>query len=261
MDNKKQEILAANLTTNLLPLYNKEFPLVFFWSPKSGCTSLIKWYFFQIGLLQEAMDYNPWIHFYRVEVYEKQEYYKPKIVKQLLDGNKHVFKLIRNPYTRAVSSFLAVIQDKQLRSLVFQRDIPNGLSFKQFLYHVKNIGVTRDLIDHHIAQQYVEEEEFFIKHYIRLEDFSAEIRDIEKKYNLLKSPLLNIIKSDHHTAQNMNDKSKQVFADVKMFPGTLSKPLPHYRNFYDDETRDLVRELFEKDFEKYSYNKNDLNLT
>jgi hypothetical protein len=40
---------------------------------------------------------------------------------------------------------------------------------------------------------------------------------------------------------------------------TLRGPIPEYKNFYDDETRDLVRELFKKDFEKYGYNQYDLN--
>jgi hypothetical protein len=63
MNNKKRELLAIKLITPSLPLYEKEFPLIFFWSPKSGCTSIIKWYFFQIGLLQKAIDYYPWVHF------------------------------------------------------------------------------------------------------------------------------------------------------------------------------------------------------
>jgi hypothetical protein len=77
-------------------LYEKNFPLLFFWSPKSGCTSLIKWFFFQIGILQKAVDYNSWVHFYRMEVFEKQENHKLKVVKQLADDNKEVYKLVRN---------------------------------------------------------------------------------------------------------------------------------------------------------------------
>ena len=57
----------------------------------------------------------------------------------------------------------------------------------------------------------------------------------------------------------MTDKGKQTFAEVNMSLETLSGgPLPQYKNFYDEETRDLVRELFKKDFEKYGYNQNDL---
>jgi hypothetical protein len=57
----------------------------------------------------------------------------------------------------------------------------------------------------------------------------------------------------------MTVKGKQTFAEVNMSVETLRGPLPEYKNFYDDETRELVRELFKKDFEKYGYNQYDLN--
>jgi hypothetical protein len=53
----------------------------------------------------------------------------------------------------------------------------------------------------------------------------------------------------------MADKSKKIFAEVNMSQDTLRGPLPHYKNFYDEETKQLVREVFKKDFEKYHYNK------
>jgi hypothetical protein len=257
MFKKNREIVITKLITPPLPLYEKEFPLIFFWSPKSGCTSLTKWFFFQIGLLQKAIDYKS-VHLYRMEVYEMQENYNLKISEQLLGDKKDVYKLVRNPYNRAVSSFFHTLAQKSIMNQVAP-GIHNGLSFKQFLYQVRNIGVKRGLINEHIAQQYVEEEELFIKNYIHLEDFGTKIRNIEKKYNLLESPILNIIKSPHHNTQKMTDKVKQNFAEIKMSRETLNKSLPHYKNFYDKETRDLVREIFKKDFEKYGYNQNDLN--
>lgn len=101
----KGEDVVTKLTTYLLPLYEKEFPIIFFWSPRSGCTTLIKWFFFQNGLLQKAMDYNLWVLLYRMEVYEKAENYKTDISMQLLHGKKDIYKLVRNPYKRDVSSF------------------------------------------------------------------------------------------------------------------------------------------------------------
>jgi hypothetical protein len=259
MFNKNREILITKLMAPPLPLYEKEFPLILFWSPKSGCTSLTKWFFFQIGLLQKAIDYDPSsFHQYRGGVYQTQENYKLEIADQLLGDKKDVYKLVRNPYNRAVSSFLATLKNEQLIKQVAPC-YHNGISFKQFLYQVKNIGVTRDLIDAHIAQQYVEEEELIIQNYVHLEHFRTGIREIEKKYNLLKSPILNIINSPHHMAPKMINKGEQTFADVNMSLETLNKPLPIYKNFYDEETRDLVREMFKKDFEKYGYNQNDLN--
>ncbi|HFK1792859.1 TPA: hypothetical protein ACGXGE_005781, partial [Bacillus pacificus] len=33
-----------------VPLFNSNFPLILFWSQKSGCTSLAHWFFYQINL-------------------------------------------------------------------------------------------------------------------------------------------------------------------------------------------------------------------
>lgn len=255
MYGQKRRELAARLITPILPLYDKDFPIIFFWSPKCGCTSLIKWYFFQIGLLQKALDYNTWVHYYREEVYEKKENFKDRVTDQLLNGKKDVYKLVRNPYKRAVSSFFTTLNNEHIMKLVYPTGIRNGLSFKQFLYQIKRIGVKKELIDIHIAQQYIEEEEVFIKEYVHLEQFTQEIRDIEKKYNLLKSPISKIINSPHHRTHKMIDKGNQSFAEVIMTQETLRGFLPEYENFYDQETRVLVNDLFKKDFEMYGYTK------
>jgi len=255
MYSQNREQLVDNIITPLLPLYEKDFPLIFFWSPKGGCTSLIKWYFYQIGLLQKALDYNPWVHFYREEVYEKQGNYKLQVKEQLLNGKKSVFKLVRNPYKRAVSSFFTTLNNKHIMNQVYPKGLVDGVSFKQFLYQIKEIGVQKGLIDIHVAKQYIEGEELFIKNYVHLEQFWKEIRYIEKKYNLLESPILNITNSPHHRAQKMTEKVDQNFAEIKMTQETLLGPLPVFENFYDGETKDLVKELFKQDFEKYGYNK------
>jgi hypothetical protein len=128
----------------------------------------------------------------------------------------------------------------------------NGVSFKQYLYHVKKIGISRDLINSHIAQQYTEEEEVVIKNYVKLENFEIEIKEIENKFHLIDSNILSISNSSHHLSHTMIEKG--AFAEVKMSLKPYGRSLPTYESFYDEETKDLVRELFKKDFEKYGYN-------
>jgi Sulfotransferase family len=257
LSKKEQVILVSTLTSHLLPLYKKEFPIIFFWSPRSGCTTLIRWFFFQNGLLQKATQYNPWVHSYRMEVFEKENHYRGAVVEQLLAGKKDTYKLVRNPYRRAVSSFLASIDNEK----IMQEIAPNRtnlLSFKEFLYLIKNIGVTKDRINSHIAQQYDEREEQLIKNYVRLENFTSEMKTIENKYRLLDSPILSISNSSHHLSGKMVEKG--AFADIKMSLKPYGKTLPTYESFYDQETKDLVRELFKKDFEKYGYNQSNITV-
>lgn len=253
---KEQENLITKLIAHNLPLYKKDFPLIFFWSPKSGCTSLIKWFFFQVGLLQKAIDYNPWVHFYRMEVYENSDNHRIQIHNELLNKKIDTYKLVRNPYKRTVSSFLATLGNEGIMNQIAPNK-KDGFSFKDFLYHVKDIGVSKELIDNHIAQQYIEKEEVLIKSYIKLENFGDEIKNIENKYKLVNSSIQGMTKSPHHVSHRMTNKG--AFADVKMTKDIFNSPMPTYESFYDNETRELVKELFKKDFEKYGYNKENLS--
>ncbi|UOQ48616.1 sulfotransferase family protein [Gracilibacillus caseinilyticus] len=235
------------------PLYDEEFPLIFFWRPKGGCTSLIKWYFYQIGLLQTALDYDPWVHLYREEQFYRQKDYKENVRKELLKGEKKVYKLVRNPYRRAVSSFLSMIGNEQIRESVFP-GVNTGISFKQFLHQVKRLGVSGDKIDLHIAEQYEEGEEYFIDRYLKLEDFNEQIPLIEKQFNLAVSPLSEITRSPHHMKQKMKETKEIHFSDVPITIKDLDN-IPKYDQFYDEETEHLVADLYAKDFKRFGYAK------
>lgn len=200
-----------------IPLYNKNLPIILFWSQKSGCTSLTKWFFFQIGLLQEALEYNPFIHIYRGQVYCSSINYKDEMKKAILSSKKDIIKLVRNPYTRAVSSFLHVLKsgtpnDKdnskfhQELEKVFERNNCRGMSFKQFLYSIEKVGSDLTSIDRHIAQQYIDGEELWVKQYIYLEDFKKYISSIENKYNLSTSPIDALVQSHHHKSSLIKKK-------------------------------------------------------
>ena len=76
---------------------------------KSGCTSLAKWFFYQIDLLQTALSYSPFIHNYEYDIYKSTPAYSVRLGIALREKQKETFKLVRNPYRRAVSSFVSLI--------------------------------------------------------------------------------------------------------------------------------------------------------
>jgi hypothetical protein len=77
-----------------------------------------------------------------MEVYEKQNDYT-ELKRQLLDGPQVTYKLVRNPYKRAVSSFLAMPTNKLIMDEI--KFNPNdSISFKQFLYQINKIGIDRN---------------------------------------------------------------------------------------------------------------------
>jgi hypothetical protein len=246
--------ILENLIKSYIPLYNKDFPLILFWTPKSGCTTFNKWFFFQIGLLEKVNEVkNGKPHSYRSFVYRKEPEYSQQLTANLLETKKDTYKLVRNPYRRAVSSFLHTISHTWLLR-VFNSDVNKGLSFKQFLYHLKSLGSDIYQLDRHIAPQYIEGEERFIKNYIYLENFTNQIRKIEEKYGLLSSPLSQLSNSSHHFSNRMvfeGDYAEKILTK-ELYKGKF----PTYKSFYNKETKKLVEEIFKKDFEVYKYNKN-----
>ncbi len=256
LSNQEKEEIVKRLVVEPIPLYNEKFPMIFFWSPKGGCTSLIKWFYYQIGLLEEAMDYNSWIHYYRMEVHQNQENYVAELTSQLIHNRKATYKLVREPFKRAVSSFLATVANVAIMNQI----APNhdqGLSFRQFLYLIKDIGVNRDNINLHLAQQYTDGEEYVIQHYIKLERFETEIKKLERQYQLLESPVSSIIKSPHHMSDRMVERGSYV--DTKITLQSFES-LPTFESFYDRETVDLVIKLFDTDFQKFGYDMNFINV-
>ncbi|HHK5554979.1 RNA methyltransferase [Bacillus anthracis] len=261
MKNINQKFLEyIILHKDRIPHFHKDFPLILFWSHKSGCTSLANWFFFQIGLLSEAQKYNDFIHYYEFWVYKNNKDYIPALQNSLLEAKKDVCKLVRNPYARAVSSFLLLADNpyaspqwENIRKCFYNdKYSKKGISFKQFLYYVQAFGTNSLAIDIHFSQQYVRGEEAFIQHYIPLEDFNNQITKIEEKYGLIKSDLAILTNSDHNRGPKMIYTGN--YAELSIIDKDFPR-FPTYESFYDKETMDLVTEIYAQDFEMYPYTK------
>lgn len=258
-----KEEIAERMVTYRTPHYAKEFPIILFWSQKSGCTSLVKWFFDQIGLLDKAISYNPWVHHYEFEIYNQNEVLMKELREHLYQHKKKGYKLVRDPYKRAVSAFLMMLGENTFwhtilgdvrEHLYGDRESRKRLAFTDFLRYVKETGPGVTLIDGHFAQQYIEGEERFVNKYIYLERFMEQLAELEEVYGLKKTDPRNFSESPHHFAPAMIHKGDYAEADIfdPLFP-----KLPTYDSFYNKETRQLVREIYAKDFEMYGYDRND----
>lgn len=245
-----------------VPHYHPDFPFILFWSQKSGCTTLLKWFFYQVNLLDEALTYNHWIHAYDQEIYKREPAYYEKITNSLLKEEKITVKLVRNPYRRAVSQFLILASSKgnahwaqewgKIREFFYDdKNSRQGISFKQFLTYLQEA----DGYDSHFSPQYTTGEEEFVRNYIYLEKFRNQLKRLERKYQLKDSNITKLSTSPHHLSSMMSTKGS--FANYKITEDTFTEKnqFPTVESFYDREAIQLVNEIFSDDFNVYGYKK------
>lgn len=247
-------------------------------SPKAGCTSLTKWFFYHIGKLDEALKYNTWVHRYRTEVFTVRPDYDARSLRLLKGLELPVVKLVRNPYDRAVSSFMHVIKlAHNKRQPSWQIPLVEGarhqagksmptpvrLSFRDFMQHIGKIGAADPSLNVHVAQQYRAGERDLNVRIIRVEQFEADIRRLEAEYGLPASPLELIVESRHHVSNHTRaPKSEPAFArrqhpadwDIG-YRRIRNHNLPAYADMYDDALAELVHSSFADDFENYGYDR------
>jgi hypothetical protein len=246
-------------------LHHPEMPVAFLWTPKAGCTSLVKWFFFQTGVLDAARAHHAFVHVYRQDVFMKRDGYFLEGLDLMLAGKIPVIKLVRDPYVRAVSSFAQVLMlqrspagdwTRKLRACILKKigEIapPDCLSFHQFLRGVAAIGAASANLNRHVAQQYQAGEEQLRDRVIRLENFDAEIVAIEREFDLKPSPLAALTASEHHRRKVSAPAGSLAGRMVSRadFPRAAT---PSYDAFYDTDTRRLAATVFAKDFHAYSY--------
>ena len=267
---KLPRLIVKRLSGRRAPLHAAEFPLVLLLTEKAGCTSLTKWFLFHVGKLDEAVHYHPWVHRYRIGVLYQQPGYYWQALRLLAFRSKPVIKLVRNPYDRAVSSFLSTLSIAYGRNartwaidLVSAARAHAGkpavpvpaMSFRDFLRLLAVNGTERSQVNGHVARQYVAGEEARLDRVIKLERFVEEIRRLEAEFKLPESPLDRITKSRHHRTRDRDDARVSAAGPDLEFTSQQvhSGSSPLYEAMYDDDTRRLVRECFAPDFRAYGY--------
>jgi hypothetical protein len=72
-------------------------------TPRGGCSISFQHFLDLIGLLDDGLKYNTFIHYYRLEIF--LENIKEINIDELIKNNYTFIKFIMNPYIRAVSIF------------------------------------------------------------------------------------------------------------------------------------------------------------
>lgn len=264
-DPEDLRLLADQWVRRRTPLFVPEFPVILLYSQKSGCTSAVKWFFWQTGLLDDARAFSGWVHDYENAIFKRQDGYKKQLVRHLCLGKKTLIKFTRDPFQRAVSSFLMLsgkpfrnpgyfghAEWKILRSHVYgSPDDPRGICFADFLGYLRDRRPVLGRVNAHFAQQFQIEEAMFSIDYYRLENMSTAFRSIEAALQIPHAPD-DVYHSRHH--QRYDDSLHEDVSLLKVNEHTFAaRRPPHFRCFYSPETAELVREVFWEDFNRYDY--------
>lgn len=239
------------------PLFLEEKNVAILWSAKAGCTFAAKWFFFQRGTLEEALAYSSWIHNYRLQVYQGSEQFFAGLRSAELGKLRYV-KLVRNPFSRAVSSYLHMVNTvgNQTFHAPFNdflgRDIEEGegVSFSEFCDFLLSIDVSACDI-HYLQQAHKLETSGLvdIAHLVRLENLDSDMRALEKRFGLKPSSVATLSRSHHHTKRTESD----AFVGDKAHKSNKGKMFPDFKAFYNEELIEKVSAIYRQDIDRYGY--------
>lgn len=226
--------------------------LIMLWSPKSGCTISIAMMLNYMKIDHDLLKLRYNIHGYIHSTFFKK-YGHVNIDEDLLSKKYFVFKVIRNPYDRAVSSYLYTLR-------VCSKDHLKKLSFEDFLKNIKfNNGLFIDnncinhIISYHICPQYIKNEENYINKYVHLETMEKDIDEINKLCNINLNTNIDCGFMKHHTQHSkIPDNSNIIYLGNISFNELPYIP-SYYKYFYNDITKQLVDEIYPDDITNYNY--------
>ncbi|MGB3625335.1 MAG: hypothetical protein WA989_05900 [Henriciella sp.] len=254
-----------------IPFHHKDFPFVLMWSEKAGCTSLAKWFFWHLGLLDEALDYHPWIHNYENEKFKSRSGYVQDCIKAIESG-KPVIKFVRNPYRRAFSGYLELCSPKisqgpahwtkQWRRQVigyltgYTAELEYGFSFRQYVEWLT--AQPKFFLDLHLRQQFQPVEQNLDLRYCKIDDDANVLRALETEFGLKSSEGQDALfaSEHHHKKISIAPRPATFFFDVAI-------PVRRIRHFHiieptlEEVRRDMVgmklARYFSDDFITYGY--------
>jgi len=241
------------------------FPIAVCWSAKSGCTTALKWFLHQNGLLGEARAYSEWVHDYREQKLMALQGY-PALCERVLESpDTFVTKVIRDPTKRAVSSFLHFLRWHANPGWKFTpaavsdwlttqgKRLEDGITFRQFMQYLadsKRLGKT---VDVHFQQQFDPAQDSRVDQYIPIEQIGESLAALEKRFSLRHSDIHAFSHSSHHNAPSSRHRWPEQAADFPAGSKTLEDlGTPPAEVFLDRQTLRLIAEVFEDDYRYYS---------
>ncbi|MBK8980228.1 MAG: sulfotransferase family 2 domain-containing protein [Planctomycetes bacterium] len=239
-------------------MIDHERRIALLWSAKAGCTFAIKWFLHHLGHLPAALYYHPWIHRYRTEVYYRAHDYQTHVLDVLTDPGLQTVKIVRNPFSRAVSSYVHALvhryDDGGLeRFLGRPVTTEQRFTFREFVSYLESLTLTRCNVHHRLQKHPLEIHELVrVTHLVRLEESAARLPEVERELGFDPGELAALSRSVHHTERQSSDEfwGDRVPEVAVERNGAV---VPQTGAFYDDTLQVAVATCYARDFESYGY--------
>ncbi|MEM5518912.1 sulfotransferase family 2 domain-containing protein [Henriciella sp. AS95] len=254
-----------------IPLFHPDFPAIIMWSQKSACTIAVKWFFYHLGLLDEALEHHRWIHNYENDVFKARPRYLEDC-RDAIRAGMPVIKLVRNPYERAFSGYLETCNRRvvtnddhwstQVRMSVLEyltgdrQDMEYAYSFLQFCEWLAQQDASG--LDPHISPQYQALERSINLTALRIDDTGNAFLRIEEMFALPSTAKVKGLHNSphHHSKVQKNDAEilrlmrlgVPIHKDraFKVFDATASA-------IAQSDAAESLRTLYRHDFDAYGY--------
>ena len=268
-------LLDHDLLVDRVAYHDDEVPFVLLWSEKSGCTSLLTWFLAHTSSYEQAAEYGLWMHDWEVDVMRRRPGNVDRLRERIIEGAP-LYKLVRSPYDRVVSSFLTLFEfaedaehptipmRRAVRELTYgDGDVAYSFSLRHYLRWLGTLDI--DAMDGHHRPQTtaldVRLGELGVPiSYIRLEQLDAELREIERRHGLAPVDLSTLRPPPHHTnrsAVRFTDRS--AIADLQpaipLGAGPGMPAIPRPADFMTPDVIDEIERLFARDLEILGYDR------
>lgn len=260
-------------------LLDNNHKMVMSWSPKSACTKMVEMFWNQMGLRRgEYYPRKSFIHTYRPQFYKTYGRVTDAI---LADKSYYKFKVVRNPWDRAVSSYNHLMLTKQSKYLFHNTVLREFLTKRKYIFPSESTGFSfeefmtlfveldgsdlqnnyqqdhNDQTNLHVQRQ-VEELEYkkwkkggdlLFNRIVKLENFEADIALVNHESGMNYS---------YPIGDDAHDAHRHVL-DVDAYVGNLSwsklkNNIPaNYAKYYNRRTKQLVQHLYRVDIDLYNY--------
>ena len=227
------------------------------YSPKAGCTIIVKTWFDYMGVLDEALNFEVfrkgrkikgWVHNFTETFLQRfggisgDDLYSSDFIK---------IKYVRNPYNRAVSSYIHCCK----HPFLFEEFAETNPSFNEFLLllYSKKLGINCGHEHYRLQNSFPKVEYDDI---IKIENLKNETKKLNKKYDLNLNYSFNCKSMPWHHQVEKKNKIDNFFnisaSDVRKYL-FKNKNLPVYDSFYNDEIKQIVYEIYKIDIKTYGY--------